>query len=119
VLLARVEGVDRKSFFAVAESESGVDRFQFRDYPIRMPETDNPDINVYDMRLTAHADGWIYGVFCTERRDPAAPAHDTSAAIAQAGIARTRDLDTWTRLDDLTTRSPQQRNVVLHPEFFD
>jgi 4-O-beta-D-mannosyl-D-glucose phosphorylase len=115
VLVARVEGVDRKSFFAVAESPTGVDRWRFRDYPVRMPETDDPDVNVYDMRLTRHEDGWIYGVFCTERKDRQAP-HDPTAAVAQAGIARTRDLDTWERLPDLRTPSAQQRNVVLHPE---
>lgn len=118
-LMARVEGLDRKSFFAVAESPNGVDRFRFWDYPVVIPETDNPDINVYDMRLTRHADGWIYGVFCTERKDPAAPEHDTSAAVAQAGIARTKDLVKWERLPDVQTKSKQQRNVVLHPEFFD
>ncbi len=116
-LLARVEGADRKSFFAVAESTTGVDGFRFRDYPILMPETADPDVNVYDMRLVRHEDGWIYGLFCTERKDPEAPAWDTSSAVAQCGIARTRDLDRWERLDDLKTSSPQQRNVVLHPEF--
>jgi 4-O-beta-D-mannosyl-D-glucose phosphorylase len=118
-LVARVEGADRKSYFAVAESPNGIDQFRFRDRPIRMPETDDPDINVYDMRLVKHADGWIYGLFCTERRDSSAPESDQSAAIAQCGIARTRDLDTWERLPDLVTPSPQQRNVVLHPEFVD
>ena len=118
-VVARVEGADRKSFFAVAESPNGVDRFRFRPYPIRMPETSDPDINVYDMRLVAHQDGWIYGLFCTERKDPKAPAWDTSSAVAQSGIARTRDLDHWDRLPDLKSRSPQQRNVVLHPEFVD
>ncbi|MDW8318084.1 MAG: glycosidase [Anaerolineae bacterium] len=117
LLVCRVEGWDRKSFFAVAESETGVDGFRFWDEPILMPETDDPDTNVYDMRLTRHEDGWIYGVFCTERKDPNAPPGDLSSAIAQAGIARTRDLKTWERLPDLKTRSPQQRNVVLHPEF--
>jgi 4-O-beta-D-mannosyl-D-glucose phosphorylase len=117
LLIARVEGVDRKSFFAVAESPNGTDNFRFWDRPLVMPETDNPDINVYDMRLTQHEDGWIYGVFCTERKDPEAPASDTSAAMAQAGIARTKDLITWSRLPDLKTPSKQQRNVVLHPEF--
>lgn len=116
-LVVRVEGLDRKSFFAIAESENGVDQFTFWDYPIVMPETDNPDTNVYDMRLVKHEDGWIYGLFCTERRDPEAPSGDTSSAIASAGIARTRDLVTWERLADLRTASPQQRNVVLHPEF--
>ena len=119
LLVARVEGHDRKSFFGVAESPNGVDRFRFWDEPIVMPETDEPDVNVYDMRLTRHEDGWIYGVFCTERKDPDAPEHDTSAAVAQAGIARTKDLTTWERLPDLTTPSAQQRNVVLHPEFVD
>jgi len=116
-LMARVEGYDRKSFFAVAESETGVDGFRFRDRPVVMPETDHPDTNVYDMRLVRHQDGWIYGLFCTERQDPAAPPGDTSSAVAQCGIARTRDLDRWVRLDDLVSESPQQRNVVLHPEF--
>ncbi|MCS6993768.1 MAG: glycosidase [Anaerolineales bacterium] len=119
LLVCRVEGWDRKSFFAIAESDSGVDNFRFWDEPILLPETDDPDTNVYDMRLTRHEDGWIYGVFCTERKDPNAPPGDLSSAIAQAGIARTRDLKTWERLPDLKTRSPQQRNVVLHPEFVD
>jgi 4-O-beta-D-mannosyl-D-glucose phosphorylase len=118
VLLAvRVEGVDRKSFFAIAESWNGVDNFRFWDYPILMPETSNPDVNVYDMRLVKHEDGWIYGLFCTERKDPSVPRTDTSSAIAQCGVARTHDLKTWERLDDIKTKSPQQRNVVLHPEF--
>ncbi len=117
LLVARVEGADRKSFFAVAESPMGVDQFRFWEYPIDMPQTENPDDNIYDMRLTKHEDGWIYGVFCSERRDPDAPKGDLSSAIAQAGIARTRDLKTWERLDDLKSPSPQQRNVVLHPEF--
>ncbi len=118
-LVARVEGVDRKSFFAVAESDNGIDGFRFWDHPIVMPETDVPDTNVYDMRLVQHEDGWIYGLFCTERKDPDAPRGDLSSAIAQCGIARTKDLVTWERLDDLKTGSPQQRNVVLHPEFVD
>lgn len=118
-LMARIEGVDRKSFFAVAESESGVDNFKFRDYPIVMPETEDPDINVYDMRLVQHEDGWIYGLFCTERKDPNAPSGDHSAAVAQGGIARTKDLKTWERLPDFQSKSPQQRNLVLHPEFVD
>ncbi|MEG8946533.1 glycoside hydrolase family 130 protein [Rosettibacter firmus] len=117
VLAVRVEGVDRKSFFAIAESPNGIDNFKFWDYPIIIPETDNPDTNVYDMRLVKHEDGWIYGIFCTERKDPAAPSTDTSSAIAQAGIVRTKDLINWERLPDLKTKSPQQRNVVLHPEF--
>lgn len=115
LMVARVEGADRKSFFAVAESPNGIDQWRFWDYPIRMPQTDDPDVNVYDMRLTRHEDGWIYGVFCTERKDPSRP-HDPSAAVAQAGIARTRDLVAWERLPDLKTGSGQQRNVVLHPE---
>lgn len=118
-LMCRVEGADRKSFFAVAESENGIDGFHFWDYPVTMPETDDPDTNVYDMRLIHHEDGWIYGIFCSERKDSSAPAGDTSSATAQAGIARTRDLVTWERLPDLKTRSAQQRNVVLHPEFID
>lgn len=118
LIVARVEGADRKSFFAVAESANGIDGWRFWDYPVQLPETAEPDTNVYDMRLTRHADGWIYGVFCTERKDPRAP-HDPSAAVAQAGIARTRDLLTWERLPDLTTPSGQQRNVVLHPEYVD
>ena len=119
VVLARVEGVDRKSFLAVAESPNGIDNFRFWDYPILMPETRDPDINVYDIRVVRHADGWIYGLFCTERKDPKAPSWDTSSAVAQCGIARTKDLKNWERLPDLKTKSPQQRNVVLHPEFVD
>lgn len=117
VLIARVEGMDRKSFFAVAESDNGIDNFRFRDRPITLPETEDPDTNVYDMRVVQHEDGWIYGLFCTERRDPSASEGDQSAAIAQCGIARTKDLETWFRLPDLKTKSAQQRNVVLHPEF--
>lgn len=117
VVIARVEGLDRKSFFAVSESDNGVDNFRFWEYPINMPETDIPDTNMYDMRVVQHEDGWIYGLFCTERRDPTAPEGDQSAAIAQCGIARTKDLIKWERLPDLITPSPQQRNVVLHPEF--
>ena len=117
IVVARVEGADRKSFFAIAESLNGIDNFRFWDYPMVMPETENPDTNVYDMRLVQHEDGWIYGLFCTERRDPNAKPGDQSSAIAQCGIARTTDLRTWERLADLKTKSPQQRNVVLHPEF--
>lgn len=115
-LVARVEGNDRKSFFAVAESGSPVDGFRFWDYPILLPDTCPEETNVYDMRLTAHEDGWIYGVFCSESKDPANP--DLSAAVAAAGIVRTRDLKTWERLPNLVTKeSPQQRNVCLLPEF--
>lgn len=117
LLVARVEGYDRKSFFAVAESTTGVDGFRFWKFPLSMPETAEPDVNIYDMRLTAHEDGWIYGLFCTERKDPAAAPGNESQAIAQCAIARTRDLREWERLPDLKTGSPQQRNVVLHPEF--
>ena len=118
LMVARVEGYDRKSFFAVAESPNGIDGWRFRDYPVRLPETEQPDVNVYDMRLTRHEDGWTYGVFCTERKDPRAP-NDPNAAVAQAGIVRTRDLETWERLPDLRTPASQQRNVVLHPERVD
>ena len=117
LLMARVEGVDRKSFFAIAESENGVDHFKFWDRPVTMPPLNNRETNFYDVRLTAHEDGWIYGLFCTEMRDPAAPDGDQSAAIAQCGIARTKDLVKWERLKNLVTPSAQQRNVVLHPEF--
>jgi 4-O-beta-D-mannosyl-D-glucose phosphorylase len=117
VLAVRVEGNDRKSFFAIAESANGIDGFRFWDYPLLLPETDDPDTNVYDMRLVRHEDGWVYGLFCTERNDPNAASGDLSSAIAQCGIARTKDLKTWERLPDLQTYSVQQRNVVLHPEF--
>jgi 4-O-beta-D-mannosyl-D-glucose phosphorylase len=117
VLVVRTEGLDRKSFFAIAESKNGVDNFRFWDYPVTLPETGDPDTNVYDMRLVKHEDGWIYGLFCTERRDPKAPEYDQSAASAQCGIARTKDLKKWERLPDLITKGGQQRNVVLHPEF--
>ena len=116
-LVCRVEGNDRKSFFAVADSESGVDSFRFREKPILLPEVSERDTNVYDMRLTRHEDGWIYGLFCSERKDPAAPKGDESSAVAACGIVRTKDLEHWERLNDLVTPSPQQRNVVLHPEF--
>jgi 4-O-beta-D-mannosyl-D-glucose phosphorylase len=119
VVAARVEGMDRKSFFAIAESPNGIDQFQFWDYPITMPETADPDTNVYDLRLVAHEDGWIYGLFCSERKDLSVPPSDTSSAVAQAGMARTKDLVNWERLPDLKTASAQQRNVVLHPEFVD
>lgn len=120
VLCARVEGNDRKSFFAIAESENGIDNFKFWDKPCVIPQIEgNPDTNAYDMRLVKHEDGWIYGIFCTERKDPNAPAGDTSAAVANAGIVRTKDLVTFERLPDLVSNSGQQRNVVLHPEFVD
>lgn len=119
VLAVRVEGADRKSFFALAESPNGIDGFRFRDEPLVVDETDDPDINVYDMRLVQHEDGWVYGLFCTERKDPDAPAGDQSAAVAQCGVVRTRDLKQWERLADVKTPSAQQRNVVLHPEFVD
>lgn len=118
IVAARVEGRDRKSFFAIAESPNGIDNFRFWDYPVTMPEFGERATNVYDMRLTAHEDGWIYGIFCVERKDPAAAPGDLSSAVASAGIARTKDLRTWERLPDLRSRS-QQRNVVLHPEFVD
>lgn len=115
-LVARVEGNDRKSFFAVAESDNGIDNFRFWDYPILLPDTCPEETNVYDMRLTRHEDGWIYGVFCSESKDTSVG--DLSAAVAAAGIVRTRNLRDWERLPNLRTlNSPQQRNVVLHPEF--
>jgi len=118
VVVVRVEGNDRKSFLAVAESDNGIDNFTFWARPISMPETNEPDTNVYDMRLTSHQDGYIYGLFCTERKDKTQP-NNTSAAEAQCGIARTKDLVNWERLPDLVTYSGQQRNVVLHSEFVD
>jgi len=116
-LMARIEGADRKSFFGLARSSSGIDNFRLVGGPVLLPETEDPDINVYDMRLIRHADGWIYGLFCTERKDPSAPCGDTSSAVAQCGIVRTKDLEKWERLPDFQSPSPQQRNVVLHPEF--
>jgi 4-O-beta-D-mannosyl-D-glucose phosphorylase len=116
LLMARVEGIDRKSFFAVAESPNGIDNFRFWDYPVTIPQVEDPETNVYDMRLTKHEDGWIYGIFCAERKDPRAAPGDLSSAVATAGIVRSRDLVTWERLPDLKSKS-QQRNVVLHPEF--
>lgn len=117
-LIARIEGNDRKSFFGVAESDNGVDGFRFWDYPILLEDVCPEETNVYDMRLTKHEDGYIYGVFCSESKDRTVK--DLSAAVAAAGIVRTRDLRHWERLDNLVTlRSPQQRNVVLHPEFVD
>lgn len=117
VLVARVEGVDRKSFFAVAESNNGIDNFVFKSHPVQLPQTNEPETNVYDMRLVQHEDGWIYGVFCTERRAKGVPEYNQTAALANCGIARTKDLVKWERLADLKTNSAQQRNVVLHPEF--
>lgn len=119
VLCVRVEGWDRKSFFALAESRNGIDNFRFWDEPCMIPETSDPDTNIYDMRLVAHEDGWVYGLFCTERRDPKAKPSDQSSAIAQCGVVRTKDLKIWERLPDVKTPSAQQRNVVLHPEFVD
>lgn len=117
LLAVRVEGIDRKSFFAIAESPNGVDNFKFWDKPCVIPQTEEPDTNVYDMRLINHEDGWVYGIFCTERKDPKAPKSDTSSAIANAGIVRSKDLVNWERLPDLISNTGQQRNVVLHPEF--
>lgn len=117
-LVARIEGNDRKSFFGIAESDNGIDGFRFWDYPVVLPDTCPEEVNVYDMRLTKHEDGYIYGVFCSEAKD--AESSDLSAAVASAGIVRTRDLKAWERLPNLVTlRSPQQRNVMLHPEFVD
>ncbi|MEN1785209.1 MAG: glycosidase [Bacteroidota bacterium] len=120
VICVRVEGNDRKSFFAIAESANGVDNFKFWDKPCIIPQIpDAPETNAYDMRLVAHEDGWIYGIFCAERKDPNAPQGDTSMAIASAGIVRTKDLVVWERLPDLVSKAGQQRNVSLHPEFVD
>lgn len=116
LLMARVEGVDRKSFFAIAESSNGVDNFRFWERPVVLPDIDLTETNVYDMRLTEHEDGWIYGVFCSERHDDTALPGDLSSAVAEAGLVRTKDLLNWERLPDLISES-QQRNVVLHPEF--
>lgn len=119
VLMARVEGWDRKSFFAIADSPSPTEGFVFRSTPIDLPDSSIPATNVYDPRLTAHEDGYVYAIFCAERKDPDAPVGDTSSAVAAAGIMRSRDLERWERLPDLVTPSPQQRNVVLHPRFVD
>lgn len=116
LLIVRVEGCDRKSFFAIAESPNGIDNFRFWERPVNLPDIDPGETNVYDMRLTAHEDGWVYGIFCSERHDPEAKPGDLSSAVAKAGIVRTKDLIRWERLPDLITKS-QQRNVVLHPEF--
>lgn len=117
LVLARVEGWDRKSFFAFAESETGVDGFRFWGNPVALPEVGVPATNMYDARVTEHEDGYVYLTFCVERRDPAAAPSDTSSAVASAAIARSRDLTTWERLPNLVTPSPQQRNVVVHPRF--
>lgn len=117
LLAVRVEGIDRKSFFAIAESPNGIDNFKFWEKPCVIPQTEEPDTNVYDMRLVNHEDGWVYGIFCTERKDPKAPKGDTSSAVANAGIVRSKDLIHWERLPDLISNTGQQRNVVLHPEF--
>ncbi|MBW1654794.1 glycoside hydrolase family 130 protein [Flavobacterium quisquiliarum] len=117
LLAVRVEGIDRKSFFAIAESPNGIDNFKFWDKPCVIPQTEDPDTNVYDMRLIHHEDGYVYGIFCTERKDPKAPKGDTSSAVANAGIVRSQDLVNWERLPDLISNTGQQRNVVLHPEF--
>ncbi|MBU3112145.1 glycoside hydrolase family 130 protein [Clostridium lacusfryxellense] len=116
-LVTRMEGSDRKSFFAIAQSDSGIDNFKFIDYPVVIPDTCPGETNLYDMRLTKHEDGFIYGVFCSERKDTSATSGDLSSAIAEAGIVRTKDLKSWERMPNLKTPSPQQRNVVLHPEF--
>ncbi|MDQ8193608.1 glycosidase [Coraliomargarita sp. SDUM461004] len=116
-LIARMEGNDRKSFFAIAESENGLDNFRFREQPLLIPELPNDGTNLYDMRLVQHQDGWIYGIFCVERRPDGAPANDLSIAEAQCGLIRSKDLESWERLPDFQSPSPQQRNVVLHPEF--
>lgn len=117
LLCVRVEGKDRKSFFAFAESDNGIDTFKFWDKPLVLPQNEVPDTNVYDMRLMAHEDGYVYGIFCTERKDMDAPPGDTSSAIANAGIIRSKDMVSWERLPDLISSSKQQRNVALHPEF--
>ncbi len=117
ILIVRTEGNDRKSFFSVVESNNGIDNFRFWEHPIIIPENGNPDINVYDMRLTSHDDGFIYGIFCAERKNPSAPKGDTISAIASAGIVRTKDLENWERLPNLKTQAPQQRNAVLFPHF--
>ena len=118
LVMARVEGHDRKSFFAIADSPNGIDNFRFWEYPVQLPDLYPEETNVYDMRLTKHEDGWIYGIFCSESKDPDAPAGDLTSAIAAAGIIRSRDLKNWERLPNLVSQS-QQRNVVLHPEFVD
>jgi 4-O-beta-D-mannosyl-D-glucose phosphorylase len=118
-LVVRTEGLDRKSIFALAVSDNGVDNFRFIDTPLTWEDIDKEETNMYDMRLVEHEDGWIYGIYCSESKDPEAPEFDTSNAVAQAGLVRTRDFKTWERLPNIETPSPQQRNVVLHPEFVD
>ncbi|PKQ92129.1 glycosidase [Paenibacillus sp. BGI2013] len=119
IMVIRTEGLDRKSIFALAESDNGINGFRFTGKPLVWEDIDADETNQYDMRLVQHEDGWIYGIYCSERKDPDAPAFDTSSAVAQAGLVRTRDLISWERLPNITTNSPQQRNVVLHPEFVD
>ncbi|WP_440897706.1 glycoside hydrolase family 130 protein [Amphibacillus sp. Q70] len=118
-LVVRTEGLDRKSIFTIAESDNGIDHFRFIDTPLTWEDIDEKETNIYDMRLVKHEDGYIYGIYCSESKDPDAPASDTSSAVAQAALVRTKDLKTWDRLPNITTPSPQQRNVVLHPEFVD
>ncbi|GAB6989298.1 glycoside hydrolase family 130 protein [Paenibacillus pini] len=116
-LVIRTEGLDRKSIFALAESDNGIDQFRFISTPLTWDDIDQEETNMYDMRLVQHEDGWIYGIYCSERKDPEAALFDTSSAVAQAGLVRTQDLKNWERLPNIQTHSPQQRNVVLHPEF--
>lgn len=118
-LVVRTEGLDRKSIFTIAESDNGIDHFRFIGTPLTWEDIDEEETNIYDMRLVQHEDGYIYGIYCSESKDPDAPASDTSSAVAQAALVRTKDLKTWERLPNITTPSPQQRNVVLHPEFVD
>lgn len=118
-LIVRTEGLDRKSIFALAVSDNGIDNFRFIDTPITWEDIDKEETNIYDMRLVRHEDGWIYGIFCSESKDNDSPKHDTSSAVAKAGLVRTKDLKTWERLPNIKTNSPQQRNVVIHPEFVD
>jgi len=118
-LVVRLEGVDRKSIFALAVSDNGIDNFRFIDTPLTWNDIDESETNMYDMRLVQHEDGWIYGIYCSESKDPDASEHDTSSALAQAALVRTKDLKNWERLPNIKTHSPQQRNVVLHPEFVD
>lgn len=118
-MVVRLEGVDRKSIFALAVSDNGIDQFQFIDTPLVWDDVDKEETNIYDMRLVKHEDGWIYGIYCSESKDPSADEFDTSSAVAQAGLVRTKDLKEWERLPNVQTPSPQQRNVVLHPEYVD